>query len=84
MATGAIWTRWCFIIKPKNLFLATVNFFLFCVGATQVTRIIMWRRSAEGRSTLAEAQTLAKEEGKTLEGVVKDPVGTAKQAVKAA
>ena len=19
MATGAIWTRWCFIIKPRNL-----------------------------------------------------------------
>lgn len=38
-ATGMIWTRWCFVIKPKNLLLATVNFFLGLVGVIQVSRI---------------------------------------------
>ncbi|KXL47396.1 hypothetical protein M433DRAFT_100970 [Acidomyces richmondensis BFW] len=48
MATGAIWTRWCFIIKPRNLFLASVNFLLFCVGATQVTRVIRYQQGLKG------------------------------------
>ncbi|CAG8098544.1 unnamed protein product [Penicillium olsonii] len=57
MGTGAIWTRWCMIIKPRNVLLAAVNFFLGCVGAVQVTRIFMWQRSQDG--TVAEAaQTL--------------------------
>lgn len=48
MATGAIWTRWCFIIKPRNIFLASVNFLLFCVGATQVTRVLQYQRGLKG------------------------------------
>ncbi|KAI0600600.1 hypothetical protein F4775DRAFT_590158 [Biscogniauxia sp. FL1348] len=44
-ATGLIWTRWCFVITPKNYLLAAVNFFLGCVGVTQVTRIALWHRS---------------------------------------
>jgi len=83
MATGAIWTRWCLIIKPKNIFLATVNFFLFCVGATQVTRIFVWRQSEEGKNAVAVAKELTKEEGQVVEGVVKDTADAAKQAVKA-
>ncbi|KAF2116725.1 mitochondrial pyruvate carrier, partial [Lophiotrema nucula] len=43
--TGAIWTRWCFVIRPQNIFLATVNFFLFVVGATQVTRILRYQQT---------------------------------------
>lgn len=82
MATGAIWTRWCLIIKPRNVFLATVNFFLFCVGTTQVTRVFLYRQTAEYKSAAAEAKQMAKEEGEVVEGVVKDPVGAAKQAVK--
>jgi hypothetical protein len=46
MCTGAIWTRWCFIIRPKNVFLGAVNFFLFLVGGTQVIRILLHQRSA--------------------------------------
>ena len=38
-ATGLIWTRWCFVIKPRNILLATVNFFLGLVGVIQVSRI---------------------------------------------
>ncbi|KAL1970202.1 hypothetical protein VTN77DRAFT_5362 [Rasamsonia byssochlamydoides] len=53
MATGAIWTRWCFIIKPRNLLLAAVNFFLACVGVVQVTRIFLYQRSLKDSSTEA-------------------------------
>ncbi|RFU74774.1 upf0041 domain protein [Trichoderma arundinaceum] len=43
--TGIIWTRWCFVIKPKNYLLAAVNFFLALVGITQITRIGMHEMS---------------------------------------
>ncbi|RKF58527.1 putative mitochondrial pyruvate carrier 2 [Erysiphe neolycopersici] len=42
-STGLIWTRWCLIIKPKNMLLATVNFFLGMVGIVQVSRILAYR-----------------------------------------
>ncbi|KAF1962782.1 UPF0041-domain-containing protein [Byssothecium circinans] len=77
MCTGAIWTRWCFVIRPKNLFLAAVNFFLFMVGATQVGRILVYQKSLKG----AEGQ--AKEEGKVLEGELKDVAEKAERVVKA-
>lgn len=44
-ATGAIWTRWCLIIKPKNYFLASVNFFLGAVAGYQISRIYGYQRS---------------------------------------
>ncbi|KAF7533346.1 hypothetical protein G7Z17_g13530 [Cylindrodendrum hubeiense] len=39
--TGFIWTRWCLIIKPRNVLLATVNFFLGIVGLVQISRILI-------------------------------------------
>ncbi|PNS13980.1 hypothetical protein CAC42_6493 [Sphaceloma murrayae] len=69
MATGAIWTRWCFIIKPQNLFLASVNFLLFCVGATQVGRVLLYQQSLKGDSVGEEAKKLAVEEGRDLKAV---------------
>ncbi|KAJ9500403.1 hypothetical protein LTR99_001606 [Exophiala xenobiotica] len=48
MATGSIWTRWCFVIKPKNMLLAAVNFCLFIVGTIQCTRIFMYNQSQKG------------------------------------
>ncbi|KAA8643382.1 hypothetical protein EYZ11_003430 [Aspergillus tanneri] len=53
MATGAIWTRWCMIITPRNYLLAAVNFFLGCVGVVQVTRIFQYRRSLTGSTAEA-------------------------------
>ncbi|KAF2966767.1 hypothetical protein GQX73_g6809 [Xylaria multiplex] len=44
-ATGAIWTRWCFVITPQNYLLAAVNFFLGCVGVAQLTRIALYNAS---------------------------------------
>ncbi|KAF2017306.1 UPF0041-domain-containing protein [Aaosphaeria arxii CBS 175.79] len=75
-STGAIWTRWCFIIRPKNMFLAAVNFFLFIVGSTQVARILMYQQS------LKNAGEEIKAEGKELEGDLKAAEKKAEQVVK--
>lgn len=61
MCTGAIWTRWCFVIRPKNVALAAVNALVFAVGATQVGRIYMYNKSLEA----TEGQV--KGEGKEIE-----------------
>ncbi|CAK7904661.1 mitochondrial pyruvate carrier 3 [[Candida] anglica] len=45
--TGAIWTRWAgFVIKPRNMLLASVNFFLGGVASYQIYRIVDYRRAA--------------------------------------
>lgn len=64
MCTGAIWTRWCFVIRPKNVALAAVNALLFCVGATQVGRIYAYNQSLK-------TSDLVKAEGKELEADLK-------------
>ena len=91
MCTGAIWTRWCLIIKPRNVLyvfkyfrfltwrprllllpstcntklipdsLAAVNFFLGCVGVTQVSRILLHRSNQpdsalEAKKEIADAK----------------------------
>ncbi|KAK5016902.1 hypothetical protein BJ546DRAFT_968695 [Cryomyces antarcticus] len=83
MATGLIWTRWCFVIKPRNIFLASVNFLLFCVGATQISRIFLYHQSLKDSTLAEEAKKAAKEEGHIIEGMVKDPQGALKRAEKA-
>lgn len=70
MATGLIWTRWCFVIRPQNMFLASVNFLLFCVGATQTTRVLMYQRSLDGKSVGEEIKDDAKQEAGNLEKAV--------------
>ncbi|OCL13915.1 UPF0041 domain protein, partial [Glonium stellatum] len=70
MATGAIWTRWCLIIKPKNIFLATVNFFLFLVGSTQVARILLYRQSIKDQPLAEELKAVAQEQKDTAKTVV--------------
>lgn len=43
-STGAIWTRWAgFVIKPRNFFLASVNFFLTIIAGFQLYRIVDYR-----------------------------------------
>jgi len=73
MCTGAIWTRWCFVIKPRNLFLASVNFLLFSVGVTQVTRVLLYQRSLKGDSVADEVEKAAKHEERALVDVIKHP-----------
>ncbi|KAL6878056.1 hypothetical protein HDV57DRAFT_122114 [Trichoderma longibrachiatum] len=54
--TGIIWTRWCFVIRPKNYLLAAVNFFLALVGITQITRIGMHNMSKKGEEAPVEVK----------------------------
>ncbi|CAL5868967.1 uncharacterized protein PFLUO_LOCUS3195 [Penicillium psychrofluorescens] len=77
MATGAIWTRWCLIIKPRNVLLAAVNFFLGCVGVVQVGRIYSWQRSQSG----SDADAI-KEIANEAEATAKDVVEKTEAAVK--
>jgi len=70
-ATGAIWTRWCFVIKPRNVFLASVNFCLALVGATQVTRVLLYQQEQKREGLTGVAKDIATEEGKAAESVVK-------------
>jgi hypothetical protein len=55
-ATGAIWTRWCFVITPQNYLLAAVNFFLGCVGVAQLTRIAMHNAAQKKLATPIEKE----------------------------
>lgn len=71
MATGAIWTRWCFVIRPKNVFLASVNFLVSCVGATQVGRAVNYQRSLKAGSVGEQLKAVAKDEGKDLKETAK-------------
>lgn len=34
MATGSIWTRWCFIIKPRNILYVARSMSIVCYHAT--------------------------------------------------
>ncbi|QLQ77855.1 hypothetical protein HG537_0A01020 [Torulaspora globosa] len=43
LATALIWTRWSFVIKPKNYLLASVNFFLGCTAGYHISRIVNYR-----------------------------------------
>lgn len=43
LATALIWTRWSFVIKPKNYLLASVNFFLGCTAGYHMSRIVKYR-----------------------------------------
>jgi len=51
LATGSIWTRWCFVIRPQNMLLAAVNFCLFCVGLTQCSRIFLYHKELTGSAS---------------------------------
>ena len=81
MCTGLIWTRWCFVIKPKNYFLASVNFLLFCVGATQVTRVMQYQSELKGQTLAEEVKDKAVEGKEKVVSVVEEQAGKAKEVV---
>jgi len=57
-----------------------VNFFLFCVGATQTTRVLRYRQSLKDTSVGEEVVDVAKDAGKQVEGMVKDPKSAVQKA----
>lgn len=44
MVTGSIWTRWCFVITPKNYALAAINASVGLGGGYQFLRAYNWHR----------------------------------------
>ena len=52
--------------------LASVNFFLGCVGLTQVTRIFLYRQSAEGQTTGETVKEAAVEMKESAVGAAKE------------
>ncbi|KAF2404378.1 UPF0041 domain protein [Trichodelitschia bisporula] len=82
VGTGAIWTRWCLIIRPKNVFLATVNFFLGVVGTIQVARIFLYQRSLKNQSLGESVKDAAKTQGHVAKEAVKHPEETIQKALK--
>ena len=61
--------------------LAAVNFFLGCVGAVQVGRIYMWRRSQDG-SAVEAVKDLEHEIADSAKGTVGAAEGAVKDALK--
>jgi len=82
VATGAIWTRWCLIIKPRNVFLATVNFFLLLTGSAQVTRILLHNRAVENGTAGEEIKSAGEDIKGAVEGTVADAKAAVEKAVK--
>ncbi|TVY33483.1 putative mitochondrial pyruvate carrier [Lachnellula subtilissima] len=79
-ATGAIWTRWCLIIKPRNVLLAAVNFFLGVVGIIQVTRIVTHNMSVKNESPKEALEEAKDNVVETAKGVKSDVVDAIKKA----
>lgn len=72
-----------FLSETNNLLrLAAVNFFLGCVGVTQVTRILMYQRSQQAASARQIAEKDAKDVANTVKGIATDPEGAVHKAVK--
>ena len=61
--------------------LAAVNFFLGCVGVTQVTRIILHQQSVKNATPGQVAESATKDAKDTAKGITEDPERAAKKAV---
>lgn len=61
--------------------MAAVNFFLGCVGVTQVTRILLYQRSLKDTTVAEEAKQDMKDASATAKGIAEDPQTAARKAV---
>ncbi|KAI6655235.1 Brain protein 44 [Oopsacas minuta] len=50
-ATGFIWSRYSFVIIPKNWLLFTVNIFVGITGLTQLSRVYVYRQSLKHKDS---------------------------------
>lgn len=62
--------------------LAAVNFFLACVGVTQLTRIALYQRSLKDASAEQLAKEGLQDVKENVEGLAKDVEGAARNATK--
>ncbi|KUJ23393.1 UPF0041-domain-containing protein [Mollisia scopiformis] len=76
--TGLIWTRWCLIIKPKNILLAAVNFFLGIVGVVQVSRIVSYNYSQKGKTATEQLEEAKESAVDVAKGIKKDAIEVVK------
>lgn len=59
--------------------LASVNFLLFCVGATQTSRVLMYQSEQKKTSVGEELKNELKADEKAVERLIKDPKGAVKE-----
>ena len=57
-----------------------MNFFLGCVGVTQVTRILLYQQSVKNGTLSEVAERDAKDVTDTAKGIAKDAPGAVKNA----
>ena len=60
--------------------MAAVNFFLACVGITQLTRIGLYQQSLKNATPGQVVEDEAKDAKDTAKGIVKDSAGAVKEA----
>ncbi|AET40305.1 mitochondrial pyruvate carrier Ecym_5567 [Eremothecium cymbalariae DBVPG len=80
MATAVIWSRWSFVIKPRNYLLASVNFFLGLTASYQLMRITKYRLN-QGDNAGEVVRYIFSGEGSSIKG---DKVVVDGQSAKAA
>lgn len=62
--------------------MAAVNFFLGCVGTTQVTRILLWQQSQKNATVGEVAKASAEDVANTATGIAQSPETAARKAIK--
>lgn len=60
--------------------LASVNFLLFCVGATQTVRVLLYQQSLKNGTLPQAAEDAAKNEGGIAKSIAQDPEAAVKKA----
>ena len=66
---------------PTACSLAAVNFFLGCVGVTQVSRIFLYQQSLKNETVGEVARDSAIDAKDTAKGIARNPESAAKEAV---
>ncbi|KAF4628380.1 hypothetical protein G7Y89_g9776 [Cudoniella acicularis] len=79
-ATGMIWTRWCLIIKPRNVLLASVNFMLGIVGIIQVSRILIYNYTQKDKTTAQQVEAAKDSVVESAEGIKKEAAAAVKSS----
>lgn len=72
MVTGSIWTRWCFVITPKNYALAAINASVGLGGGYQFIRAYMWHREHPEASIKEHEKDVIKSKARTEKMATKE------------
>ncbi|KAI8881298.1 UPF0041-domain-containing protein [Backusella circina FSU 941] len=58
--SGLIWTRWCLVITPRNVFLSAINFSVSMTAFYQLSRIMRYRQTDAYKQTQLQQPLLVK------------------------